>query len=249
MKIVSSLSMGARLVALGFVFVFFVAGVGCDDNKVVQGDLSVLLIGRDYLDSEYMETLSKTRSPYRTNQQSKGYDRVRIKRDVGGNYVFELGTFDGVYAVLVFDSFGKQLSLDGKPLKPVVLSLKVDGPNDFTVEFNEKVRTFRLVRDVDQFVIRHTVVGIYSDSHGKRYEFTEQGHAVFPDRSFRFVVDAGSAFTRFDTVIETELTGEGIRWYGFEYVAGTLKLYRVSGNMNEKKESQPFLVLTEENAK
>jgi hypothetical protein len=103
----------------------------------------------------------------------------------------------------------------------------------------------RLPDPLDAFVNRVVIAGRYQDAEGLAYEFTEGGDANLPDRSFVYEVslDPGAAGCE---LIQNhrERNPAGTDRIGFEWKAGELRLFKVSGRKPPYKcAGKPFAVL------
>ena len=111
-----------------------------------------------------------------------------------------------------------------------------------------KFLTFvRLPATLEAYVNRAVIAGKYQDRAGRSYEFTQDGDAVLPDRSFPYEVALDPKAGNCDLLhSHRERAPEGKERLGFAWKGGALQLFKTKVLKEDRYacEPQPFLVLT-----
>jgi len=90
------------------------------------------------------------------------------------------------------------------------------------------------------------LAGRYKDKGGREWSFTEQGEATFPDKSFYYELSLNDKKAGCDYLEAEDLTApNGKSYYGFEWKAGKLRLFRAEVKQDRVRcEARPFAELT-----
>lgn len=120
--------------------------------------------------------------------------------------------------------------------------------SEFSIKLKGKSLVYRYVGNYKQFIARNTIAGKYEDEKGGLYTFTEDGMATFPDRGFRYEVDADFLMINFDTFFEVlpQVPFVGTQ-YGFKLINNKLQIFEMGGPMGNEPEPKPFVTLTRKN--
>ncbi len=102
--------------------------------------------------------------------------------------------------------------------------------------------TFVLVKDEYAYVARIMIVGKYHDARGRIYEFTEDGRAIFPERTFKYDVGLDHVLNPYDYYSENGKT------WAFLRKGGELQIFATADTedgFEQITSTKPTLVLQE----
>lgn len=230
-------------------------------SRVYLKDLEGTWIARDYL-----ERLRHSRAPHATARQATGI-AIKIQRE-GSSYPILITDFRTAVLNFIID-----LQPDQKPGSYRLAVAKVDRPGISSTELtyiyfrdqrnaddmfqallisepNFAKRRFltylRLSEPLENFVNRAVIAGQYQDAEGGYYEFTEQGDAILPDRSFAYEVSLDPSAAQCELLMShREREPQGNERIGFAWKGAELQLFKVTGKKAPYKcASKPFAVLT-----
>jgi len=88
--------------------------------------------------------------------------------------------------------------------------------------------------------------GKYKDDKGRDWSFSDEGQAVFPDKTFYFEVSINDKKARCEYLEAEDLDApDGKSYYGYVWKAGKLQLFNAELKKNRVRcDSKPFAVLT-----
>lgn len=88
--------------------------------------------------------------------------------------------------------------------------------------------------------------GKYKDEKGRDWSFSDDGHAVFPDKKFYFEISINDKKARCEYLEAEDLTApEGKSYYGYAWKGGKLQLFHARLKKDRVRcNSKPFAVLT-----
>jgi hypothetical protein len=208
-----------------------------DAGIIVVAQRFPLQIG-DYLTVEFIDLLTQTHSPITARNRSdhRQYITSRILNNelsftLMGNFHEGLDGF-GINSsgVMVAHSFGNKLT-----------GFKILSDSEFVLTLAGRSLTYRYVGNLDSFIAGQTIAGKYRDNKGALYIFTVEGRAIFPNRSFQYIVTP-DVFGSFDSFFEVVPHGDGTQ-YGFKFVNNELQLFKMGGPMGDQPEPNPFVTL------
>jgi hypothetical protein len=232
-------------------------------DRVYMKDLEGTWIARDYL-----ERLRNLRGPHATARQAAGI-AIKIEQE-GSTWPILITNFQKAITSSVID-----IQPAGKPGSYRLTVAKQDRPGltatDLTYIYfrgerdqnglfqtlsiaepnfaRKRYLTYlRLSEPLETFVNRAVLAGTYRDADGQSYEFTEEGEAILPDRSFQYEVSLDPNRAGCELIIShREREPGGKERIGFAWKGATLQLYQVSGKKPPFKcKAAPFAVLTRE---
>jgi hypothetical protein len=210
--------MGKLIAAL--IFATVVAS-GCKPSHEAdpQAPWSRLKRG-DYLRSDYMSSLCKSRSPLKTWQEvssgdDSGLDLVTISEDSGGLSVSLGWNFHEGSGPVAPDQDGV--------LRVSSLALSVESPegNEFVLSDGKSKTRFRFVGDWQRWANRVIIAGDYTDAKGQKYAFQPEGRALFPGKTFDYKVSLDEVGSNYDYIYSEQTkstwsvksTAQGIALY------------------------------------
>lgn len=90
------------------------------------------------------------------------------------------------------------------------------------------------------------LTGKYKDDKGQEWSFSDIGKATFPDKSFYYELSLNDKKSNCEYFEAEDLeAADGIRYYGFVWKAGKLKLFNAKLSKDRVRcESRPFAELT-----
>jgi hypothetical protein len=226
--------MGSNIIALLRMLLgaFLIVGIVAAQDFPVQ-------LG-DYISVEYIDALIQTRSPIKAGERSDRRRYCKVEFDTKGKEIFfGIGNFHDSEALYVT---GPTLGNVRKVFGQMPVKLKVVSPSEFSISIEGKTLVFRHVGSLKRFVAHNTIAGKYKDNKGGLYTFTEEGLAIFPDRSFRYEVPT-DLMLGFDKLYEIPQHRDGIQ-YGFKVVNNELQLFKIVGEFVDEPEPNPFVTLT-----
>jgi hypothetical protein len=235
--------------AIAVVMTFVVASfLGCNSrNRQAHTDSSqtlVQLLEGEYLSADYIEELKKTRSPLKASRG--GMELVQVRRD-GTKFVLDpIVNFhegDSEFVITQDGSFAASQ-------EPNVSNVSATVLNDHTIRFGYgelKPATYTYVKDATAYASNAVLVGKYKDEHGRRYDFQEDGWAVFPDRRFQFEVGLDHVFDSYDYFLDAGKDKKKLPWatWVFRWNRDVLQIFRTKevDGFDVIADSRPYLVL------
>ena len=115
---------------------------------------------------------------------------------------------------------------------------------------NNEEKQIGLEPTIDEYVNKIVIAGTYTDEKGQNYTFEEPGLAVWPEKTFKYVVGLDCFWTRreFDYI---EIFGEKYEkiypmQYGFEWKDNRLLIYEIQNVYHDttKRADEPLYILT-----
>jgi hypothetical protein len=211
---------------------------------------NLILKPGEYLKSDYISMVEKTRSPYSALTSStdpalliayKGeYDLVLI------HYFHEF--HDGLN--IRDDGKAYRMGPDWKDSSSE--SFTVDGDNLIFIDYNSHGPLHYIyVGDVKRFIAGKTIVGDYVDADGKIYSFREDGNAYFGEVQFPYEIgldfalrpDSGKNNKKRDYFRNSKSR----ELFEYEVNDGVMSIYRTSGQESMDVEPEPFLKIKKVN--
>jgi hypothetical protein len=230
-------------------------------GRVYIKDLEGTWISRDFV-----ERLRASRAPHAVARQAAGI-AIKIQQE-GRSYPILITNFQRAVLQTIIDvepdakpnSYRLVLAKDDKgPVNSSEVTyvyfrgernadgrfetLSISEPNFAKRRF---LTYLRLNDPLDNFVNRVVIAGKYKDEEGRGYEFTEDGEAILPDRSFAYEVSLDPSSAGCELIQNhREREPDGKERIGFEWKGPELRLYKVSGTKAPFRcDAKPFAVLT-----
>jgi hypothetical protein len=230
-------------------------------DRVYVKDLEGTWIARDYV-----ERLRASRAPHATARQATGI-AIKIQRE-GSSYPILITNFQRAVLMAVIDlqpgekarNYRLVLAKNDRPgisasettivpfrgernAEGVFRTLSIAEPNFARKRY---LTYLRLDGSLDTFVNRMVLAGKYADAQGGMYQFTEDGEAILPDRTFAYEIslDPGAAGCE---LIQShkEREPDGKERIGYAWKGAELHLFKVTGKKQPLKcDAKPFAVLT-----
>ena len=219
-----------------------------------------------WLNCEYVETLKTTRSPMKAAQDiyyvSINFKKSDTNIEWEQIYNFHEGLklpLDG-FKKMVDDSYmpvlnksevdyysvkDDRLVFTGNPIDKIEWNFKDKNTNPGELK---NLKFVRAEPNVETFINRYAIAGKYKDEQGHIYTFSEEGKAVWPDKTFDYETGLDFILTKFDYFFnESEYEINKPVIVGFEWINNKLHLFK--GFDNEQtggflKENKPYLILT-----
>jgi len=118
--------------------------------------------------------------------------------------------------------------------------LFADRSDSLMLEYGQHgLARYVFVGNAEQYVGRELLVGRYVSSDGKPYEFGQDGVAVFPDHTFKYVAGVDHVINHFDYLTDTE-SG---KIFAFKRTGADIELYNTSGPLSQVMDRSPLLKL------
>lgn len=199
-----------------------------------------MLRSGEYLSEDYIERLKKTRSPLHATTAEEAFDLVILDHQQNGVHL---------NTILNFHEGGPEIRVDlkghitvpvdaGMDIKDLVVT--ADGKQSLIVGFSSfKPKRFLLVGKTATYVGKEILAGKYLDDRGQRYEFRDDGKAIFPDRQFSYTIGIDHVLNAFDYFVDE---GNG-KLYGFRVDGLKLYIYNTSGGIGQIEDQEPKLIL------
>jgi hypothetical protein len=134
--------------------------------------------------------------------------------------------------------------VDSSTMPTLVVSVLDDGSFRLGLE-SFKSTTYVFVQEARRYVARNVLTGEYKDRRGLRYEFREDGWAIFPDRKFKFEIGMDHVLTGFDYFMEIDQHGLALSTSAFHWKDGKLQVFRTKAvdGVDEIIDRRPQLLL------
>ena len=206
-------------------------------NLLAQGP--VRLRTGEYLRSDYLEKLQKHRSTLLAGGKDGAGGTLSAKvEERGDSQSITFGdNFHESDMDRIIDQQHHALRVDDSKIDP--LRLRIISGNEFeVVEPKSRLAKFQWVGSIGQAARTHTIAGKYVDSAGAVYEFSPDGTARLPNRTFQFEVGLDHVMARFDYII---LHGET---WAFQFNHSKLMFFKLANDARAEPLPNPFLVLT-----
>ena len=198
----------------------------------------------EYLSTNYIDQLKKTRSPLAAGAQYGAH--LFVVRTKGELLQLE--------AIFNFHEGGDifMLRSDGSIVQPRSdLTISVLDESSFRIGFDSGGQTFKptdyvFVRDAAAYVAGIILTGHYKDRHGLNYEFREDGYAVFPERKFPVEIGMDHVLTNFDYFMQMGPNHIASTVTAFKWDGENLQLFRTKedeGGFDEIADRAPYVSL------
>jgi len=175
-----------------------------------------------YFNTVFLAKLTKTKSLHKS-WSGNDPQAILVSRDKGALQLdLVINWHEGDRASFELANPAKQIPTEGERDKAFY-------PQDAThfafKDWNGK-RSYVYVGNDQQFLIDTLIAGTYADARGRRYVFSRDGKAQFPNRSFRYEVYSDMVFENCDLITDKDETERHrLRNYGFTWKGETLYLY------------------------
>jgi hypothetical protein len=178
----------------------------------------------DYLETGYMETLRESRSPLAAVELGHGASQmVRVTLENNAlTLLVVLNWHEGEWLFHLHPDGRIERNMDwGGAL---TASLDVLNSCSFRLSApNEALRTYRYVGSDQNYIGKVALAGSYADEQGRKFDFGEDGTAVFPDQTFHYTVTLDQVIDQYDFF----QVGDAMRYIAFRRTGSDLVLYPV----------------------
>ncbi len=197
------------------------------------------ILAGDYLRKDYLDTLVKTRSPFRS-VASDTPQLVSVAIENGRpvlNTVFNFHEGGPEFLTRPDGSIAVKPGYGLKVANPTFIAIDAQhfrlGFDDFAPE------VYSFVGNSGRYVADLVLAGEYVDQHSRHYVFAKDGNATFPDRKFRYSVGMDHILNGFDYFQDDTAK----KTYGFRRKGDILDITHTSGAVGQNLEKTPFLSL------
>lgn len=183
----------------------------------------------DYLSETYLAALEKTKSHYRAwkaTQDKDGPQAIVVTHDKRGLVLSLIYNWhEGDEAVYDGAAPSRQIDRNNDHVKTLM-------PIDATYfKFKDQYGiplAYRYIGDEQTYLMSKTLAGTYSNAQGRRYTFTSDGKAQFPDRTFHYEIYTDMVFEDCDQYVDRDASKPN-NWktFGFEHKGGRMYLYNL----------------------
>jgi hypothetical protein len=197
----------------------------------------VQLTEGEYLSTEYIEELRRTRSPLKAGGRRGGLELVRVRRE-GKQFV--------VQPIINFHEGGSEFAInsDGsiarapEPSITGLSNVSATVLDDHTIRLGYgdfKPATYVCVDDAATYVSKAVLAGRYKDEQGRRYNFQEDGWAVFPERKFEFEIGLDHVLNDYDYFMDAGHDKKHLLWrvWAYKWNRNTLQIFKTRGEDEE----------------
>lgn len=196
-----------------------------------------------YLSRDYIDILKRSKSPFKADGEANHiYKLVSVRYDRGKGYLTPETFHEGGLSYVLSPNATLEPS---DPSYPRPTHFKVNSAHSFELSFSpERPVRYEKVGNVASYVSAVTLVGRYTDSAGRMYQFRSDGKAIFPDREFTYEVGLDHVLTHFDYFYEAGKVNEVTPYQRDDE---TLRLYTIKKQENldvmEIDSTKPPLIL------
>lgn len=218
-----------------------------------------------WMNESYVQTLKEVRMPHQAARKAKPVV-IAIKRE-GRVYPYLATDFDKAAFMVVLalepdvkpDSYRLVLGEQNAPTSSAdAIYVWFKGQRDADRKFRKLAFKEPFIMNGKWADYEHVgmqlgpamnsivLAGIYKDEEGNEWSFSEQGQAVFPDKSFYYELSINDKKARCEYFEAEDLAApEGKSYYGYAWKAGKLQLFRASLKKDRVRcDSKPFALLT-----
>lgn len=195
---------------------------GCSFLCAAQSDATAIPDSGSYLETGYIATLERTRSPLLAAKEGRelGFPQAVEVQPDKGNLEFSL-VFNWHEGGALFEmKKDGSVSRDENWLDADKAQLKILDSDHFEMSApNHPPRTYAFVGDEERFIAQKALVGKYTDQSGGRFEFGADGVARFPDKIFKYSIVLEQVFDEYDFFqIDGQQSYIAFRWVGADLV-------------------------------
>lgn len=198
----------------------------------------------EYLKSDYVDAIERTRSPYAALNSSSEPTLLRAYK---GEYdLILVHYFHEFHDGLNIMEDGKVHRMEDKGEGSPVVSVTVDGDNLILTGYDSnRPLHYVYVDDAQRFVARKVLAGDYVDAEGKTYSFGEDGTAHFRDIQFPYEVGLDFVLRprsgKNNNKRDYFQNSRSRELFEYEIQDGVMCIYRTSGQEALDVEPEPFL--------
>jgi hypothetical protein len=228
------LEMKAALCSVTLLLCVFLPLLGCNKTRSDKQSRrkNLTLLEGEYLSTTYIDELKATRSPLKAGSADR-IDLIVVRRTDSGFQLDTVFNFHEGGDEFVIDSNGLVSPIGAGGTEVANLTATVLDDHTFQLGYASfKPANYVFVKNAGEYVSKAALVGRYKDRHGRGYEFTEDGWAVFPDRKFRFEVGLDHVFGR-DFDYFDEKGDKNLKTWAFKWNHDTLEVFsthEIEGN-------------------
>lgn len=220
--------MSKRFLAVAAVTVCVAATANHLASEAMASNTNHPLEAGTYLSQDYVNVLKTSKSPYRADTEAKQtYKLVTVRYDQGKCYVTPESFHEGGLDYFLAPDNSLRPS---DPSYPRPAHFKINSAKSFELGFgSEQSVRYESVGNVASYVAALALVGRYTDSAGRVYQFYPDGRAIFPDREFKYEIGLDHVLTRFDYFYEP---GKVNAVTPFQRDGDTIRLYSIKKQEN-----------------
>jgi hypothetical protein len=243
----------------------FSVSVFCEEKTKSPSPIETIGKDTEWLNADYLKTLKETKSTFKASKDIY-YSAMIFKLNQKTVEWMQCYNFhEGLGYIIEY--FGKNGEVYYPVFSPEQWSAYVTKENTFVFSGNpvdkiewsfveiynnpgeQKHLTFvRAEPDIKTIINSLTIAGNYKDNKGLRYSFSEDGKAVWPDRSFDYEVIPDNVLTNYDYFMTSAMIEKNRHeTKGFEWKDGNLFIFNITDTGETdtpEKDNKPFLVLT-----
>jgi hypothetical protein len=202
----------------------------------------ITLVPGDYLRSDYLATLRRTRSPKQSDVSGAPQliEVSKIGTGISFTIIFNFHEGGAVYTVAKDGSVKEQDSAGADTSN--VTATVIDEHHLRFGNATNPPQIYTFVGDAEGYAAEVALVGRYADDRGREYIFGEDGWATFPDQKFRYIIGIDHVLTPFDYFWVPPAPTK--KEYAFRWVEGRLQLFEIHGEFpDEVIDKRPLVVL------
>jgi hypothetical protein len=234
-------------------FLMILALVGCSNTEMHEPTLSILK--GTWVNRRYADALKENKSPFKAYTDNIDFCEI----DSGG---IQWGIHSGVgFGVSGLRPTGianeyRLIDLDRNPMSYIFVLEPQDSLKTITwwsadSSHRDLLGVFdRITGSIDRFCNQIVISGLYQDNSGRKYSFSEDGEAVWPDQHFKYEVSLDPFCAYVDYFIKQDYSSTAKRIeYGFQWQHESLMIFRTRTPGPDDNpdvvmpESSPFIIL------
>jgi len=168
-------------------------------DKKAASPSSQLELG-DFLSSNYLEVLEKTRSPL-TAEDGRAINMVVVQKNQGVTDVLAIMNFHEGGSMFRVDQSGTVTLKKTAGMDTSHYTVQIINNKEIIVGFNHfPPERFIFVKDLQGVISGKSMAGRYVDHEGRPYTFSSTGVATMPTGTFKFTIGSDHVPYRFDYI-------------------------------------------------
>ena len=222
-----------------------------------------------WINEKYIIALKKKKSPIKATKEIECCPEIQIIKIKDDKFQWGSSTWNfhegWIYNILKFenvhknnkyiifidnignDSFALQVNNNNEKIESIQFFDKVNYKDKQVVKKDNYIRVNE--QDVSEYVNNELFVGTYQDNQGNKYVFTNEGKAIWPNKTFFYYVKLDSFMAENDSIIVFRKDKDHNRVvlsYSFEFQNDNLLFYEeddTDDGVIPEKAKKPFLIL------